>query len=228
MRSILFVITFFILVNGFGQENHKVNLIDYIREIQIWEKNDNNLSLSFWIPISYWGINLTGNPQVPVEIIDQITYTFKDYVFICALNLEINYNGSTLYTNEEDLRKTLSIEDSIGQIYYPLEDSILTPHALYLLQSIKPMFSQMFGEMGVGMHFYFFSIKDQEGNPIIDEYKKGKFTIRHSNKKFVYNLPLLCLLPPKFCPIDSAEMKGNWNYCPFHGLKLQKTDYGAK
>ena len=84
------------------------------------------------------------------------------------------------------------------------------------------MFSQMLGKMGEGMHFYFFNIKDKDGKNIIDEYKKGKFSVLHSNKEFEYQLPLVTLLPSKKCPIDNAEMKGNWNYCPFHGVELKE------
>lgn len=79
----------------------------------------------------------------------------------------------------------------------------------------------MLGQMGDGMHFYLFKVQDENGNPTIDEYKEGSFTVKHSDKEFNYTLPLVALMPSKICTVDQAEMKGNWKYCPFHGNLLK-------
>ena len=73
-----------------------------------------------------------------------------------------------------------------------------------------------------GMHFYFFKVQDEDGKTAIDEYQEGSFTIKHSDKEFSYTLPLVALMPGKKCPVDHAEMKGNWKYCPFHGDLLKE------
>jgi hypothetical protein len=222
MKKLLMVITFLIGFSTFCQENINVDVVDYVREVQIWQKHGNNMSFTFWIPTSYWEIALKDSPSVRQEDAQYFASLFQDYVFICALDFEINTNTTMIYTQEQDLRNSISIVDSKGKKYFPLENDQLSEEVYSVSELLSPMFAQMLGQMGEGMHFYFFEIKDKQGNNIIDEYTKGEFTIKHSNHDFKFQLPLVCLLPPKTCPIDGAEMKGNWNYCPFHGKKLEK------
>lgn len=221
MKKLLMVITFLIGFSSFCQENIKVDVVDYIKEVQIWKKQGNNMSFTFWIPTSYWEIALKDSPSVPPGYVNYISSLFQDYVFICALDLEINTNATMTYTLEQDLRNSISIVDGIGMEYFPLENDQITEEVFLMSETLSPMFAQMLGQMGEGMHFYFFEIKDKQGNNIIDEYTKGEFTVKHSNHDFKFQLPLVCLLPPKTCPKDGAEMKGNWNYCPYHGVKLE-------
>lgn len=220
MRLLFISIAFLLSVAAFSQENYKINLTDYIREIQNWEKHGNNMSLVFWIPTSYWEIALKDSPGVTQETIDLIMATFKDYVFVSALDLNIDSDGTMSFTEEKELRSTISVEDSLGNVYLPLEKSKVSADVISYSELFEPIFAQYMGQMGAGMHIYFFEIKDEQGENLIDEYKTGEFTVNHSNKKFHFQLPLVTLLPPKFCPVDSAVMKGNWNYCPFHGVKL--------
>jgi hypothetical protein len=222
MRIIISAILFIICANTFSQFTKKVDLTEYIREIQIWNKQENNMTLTFWIPSSYWRIALEDSPQVAPELINQIEKAFEDLMVVCALDLDINLDGTMTYTKEQDLRKSILILDSIGNSHFPLTDAQLSPEALAFSEAISPMFAQMLGQMGQGMHFYFFKIKDSNGANVINEYQKGRFTIKHSGKEFEYLLPLVTLLPSKKCPIDGAEMKGNWNFCPIHGVKLEE------
>ncbi len=220
LKTLFISVILCITVSAASQETENVNLIEYIKEVQKWNKQSNEMTLSFWIPNGYWELALKDNPQITQAVINQIKDAFKDYVFVCALDLDINNNGTMSYTPESDLRKTIFIKDNTNKQYDPLDKEEISSDALSLSEAIKPMFAQMLGQMGAGMHFYFFKITDEKGNPTINEYKKGEFTICHSGREFKYNLPLVTLLPPKVCPIDNASMKGNWDYCPFHGVKL--------
>lgn len=204
----------------FGQTNPEVNLTDYIKEVQIWTKEQNNMSHTLWLPTSYWDLALKDNPSIPKQTVTQLKNTFKDYIFLCALDVTINSDGSFSFTSESDLRKSLYLQDSSGTKYYPLNSADISSDAKEFSKMLTPMFSQMLGQFGSGMYFYFFKVKDKKGNNLIDEFKTHDFNIYHSNKSFNYNLPLVALLPPKVCPIDQEEMKGNWLYCPFHGSKL--------
>nr|WP_321409587.1 hypothetical protein [uncultured Carboxylicivirga sp.] len=220
MRTLLLTLTLICSIQLFGQTTPKFDLTAYIHEVQIWDKQDNNMALTWWIPLSYWRMSLEGSPQVTPEVIDQVEQAFENYVVICALDLYINPDGSMRYTSEQDLRKTLSVEDSTGNQYYPLTNAQLSAEALSFSEAIKPMFAQMLGQLGKGMAFYFFEIKDNDGNNVFNEFEEGKLIVKHSARTFTYNLPLVVLLPPKHCPVDGEEMKGNWNYCPIHGAKL--------
>jgi hypothetical protein len=218
----IYTIVFFLSYNTFCQSTKKVELSEYVNEIQKWSKDENKLALTFWIPSSYWSIALQDNPEVNPEMIQQIEMAFQDYVIIIALDMEMNLGSSMVFRKEPEMRKSISIIDYQGNKHFPLKEYELGESALMFKDAIKPMFAQMLGKMGQGMNFYFFKVQDKENNNLINEFEKGKFTVRHSDKEFEYLLPLSTLLPKKKCPVDNVEMNGSWNYCPKHGAKLDK------
>lgn len=212
----------FFNISLFGQIYSNINKEELISELQKWEYNDNDMSLSFWIPTSYWRVTLDGNTQIPPETIKLIESVFENYVFVCAADIQIDNNGIMTFTADSVLRKTISIIDIEGNTYHPLTIDQISSDTKTIIAGIKPMFAQMLGKMGEGMHLYLFEIKDKKKNNIINEMENGGFTIKHSNHEFIWTLPLVTMLPPKYCPIDNEEMKGNWNFCPIHGEKLEK------
>jgi len=216
----LLAFTILLSVSAFSQTNQKVDFTEFIKEVQKWDKNENEVSLTFWIPNTYWHIALANNPKIDEESVANIESLFENYIFVCIADIEITPYGTMNYSDEKTLRKSLSLVDSLGNKYLPLADKQLDPEMVELIDRIRPMFAQMFGQMGEGMNFYLFEVKDKNGKNIIDENEVNNFTIKHSNKSFEYNLPFVSLMAPKACPIDNEEMKGNWNYCPIHGVKL--------
>ncbi|WP_165747769.1 hypothetical protein [Cellulophaga sp. Z1A5H] len=223
MMKIQYVILFLILgvsAPAIGQEEYKVPLTEYIREIQIWKKDGENMTLSFWLPRSYWRIALADNPAVPQEMVRLILETLDDYIFVCALDVAIHLDGSMNFASEETLRNSITVKINEGIPQQPIPENQLDISVRSISETMKPMFENMMGQFGAGMHFYFFENKDENGALLVDEYKEGEFTISHSKNEFQYALPLTTLLPPKYCPVDKAAMKGNWSYSPFHGKML--------
>lgn len=220
MKILLLSITLFYSFTSIGQYNENVNITELIRELQIWEKDDKEMSLTFWIPPSYWAISLKNSPDADEATIDNLNTVFKDVIFICVLDMELHSAGTMTYTSEKNLRRSISIVDAQGNTYSPLKEKELSQSLIRMSNTLKPMFAKMLGQMGEGMQFYFFEVKDAVGNNLINELKEGDFTVKHSNREFYYDLPIVELLAPKNCPTDGAVMKGNWNYCPIHGTKL--------
>lgn len=216
----LLALTILLSVSTFCQTTPKVDVTEFLKEVQKWDKQDDQMAWTFWIPNSYWRIALTDRPNIDGELISSIESMFEDYIFVCVANVDITTIGKLTYPDEKGLRKSLSLVDSLGNKYLPLADKQLDPEMVELIESIRPMFAQMFGQFGEGINFYLFEVKDKDGKNIIDEHEVNTFTIKHSDKSFEFNLPIVSLMAPKACPIDSEEMKGNWNYCPIHGVKL--------
>lgn len=222
MKTFIFISILFFNSSSFGQIYSNINKEELISELQKWEYKGNDMSFSFWIPTSYWRLTLDGNTQIPQETIKLIESVFENYVFVCAADIQVNVNGIMTFTADSILRKTISIMDIEGKTYYPLPSAQISSDTKTIIEGIKPMFAQMLGQMGAGMHLYLFEIKDKKNNNIINEMEEGGFTINHSNHEFTWTLPLVSMLPPKYCPIDNEKMKGNWNFCPIHGEKLKK------
>jgi len=204
-----------------GQVETEVSMTELIREIQQWNKKDNRMSLAWWIPNEYWRIALKGNKQIPQETINQFENVFEDYLMILACDLTINPDGTMSYTTEEEITKSITILDINNKKYFPLAKNQIDEQALTLVENMKPFFSQALGQMGRGIHFYFFKVTDQNGKNLIDAKLQGQFKVSHSDSDFLWRLPLSTLIPPKFCPVDNEKMKGTWSYCPIHGQKLE-------
>lgn len=204
-----------------AQTDEPINITDLVRDTQQWKKVNNRMSFAWWIPTEYWEVVLRDNKQVPPEAIAMIQNVFKDYLMIWACDLEIEPTGSMTFTVEEEIRKTILVVDAHGQTHLPLTESQVGAEPLAITENIKPMLAQAIGQMGKGLHYYFFKIKDEKGANVINATQHGEFTVVHSNSEFHWKLPLPTLMPPKFCPVDKEKMKGNWIYCPVHGQKLE-------
>jgi len=179
------------------------------------------MSLTWWIPNEYWRIVLNDNKQVPQETISQLENVFENYLMIWACDLTINSDGTMNYTTEEEINKSITVLDINNKKYFPLAKNQIDGEALTIAENMKPMFSQALGQLGRGIHFYFFEVTDQNGKNLINAKLQGQFKISHSNSDFHWKLPLSTLVPPKSCPIDGEKMNGTWSYCPFHGQKLE-------
>ncbi len=220
MKNLIFFILLFISFSVFSQEKKKIDITEYIKEVQIWNKEGSKMALTFWIPTSYWRLALEGSPNVTEESIQLIEQTFEAYLFVCVLELTMDAGAEMTFKEESQIRKGLYARAHGNKVLLPLKDKDIPETTLYFMETMKPMFEQMLGQMGKGMHFYLFDNQDKNGNMLVDEYEKGSLIIKHSDHEFNFELPLVILLPDKFCPTDNAVMKGNWNFCPMHGVKL--------
>jgi hypothetical protein len=96
----------------------------------------------------------------------------------------------------------------------------LSAKAQILISQIEPTVAKMFGQFGNGIHLYLFDAHNAGGKPSFDEKTANHFTLSWDQVSFTWRLPFASALPPKYCPVDNEEMKGNWEFCPFHGVKL--------
>jgi hypothetical protein len=221
MKILVFSIFILFSVKSFSQENKKVEMMEFIKELQIWQKDGRDMALTFWIPTSYWRIALEDSPNTSEETIQIIEEAFEDYLLVCVLQFDMSENGIMTFKDENSIRKGLYVSDKDGKKLPLIKDKDISESTFSIIESFKPLFSKMFGQMGDGMHFYLFDNLDKNGYEIIDENKKGALLVHHSEYDFRFNLPLATLLPDKHCPVDNAAMKGNWDFCPFHGMELE-------
>lgn len=215
---------FYCSSSSFCQEEYNVDFDQFIEEIQHTTKDEGDMKLIFWVPLEYWRIVTKDDDKILPEQIDEIQNDIKDYILIWAYDLSIGPYGSLNFQSEEQIRDSLKIIDENKNEYFPINEDQIDPGALLVALRMKPLFSQSMGEFGRGLHYFFFKVKDSEGRNIIQASMSNDFKVVLRNQEFHWSLPLPSLLPPKYCPIDGVQMKGNWMYCPFHGelLKDQK------
>ncbi len=223
VKQIRVVILCFVLSYGFslfGQADTEIEMRDFIRESQQWSRPENKVTMVWWIPTSHWRISMANKPSISNDVKDYIENTFKDVVFVCVLDGTFDSESNFKYTDEATMRKNISIIDEKKNVYFPLTEDQMSLDIKEVSANLKPALASSLGEMGVNLSFYYFKIKDSNGKNIYNEKEKGELIINFFNKEYKWILPMISLLPPKYCPIDNDKMKGNWKYCPFHGIKL--------
>jgi hypothetical protein len=205
---------------GFSQAALKnISVDEVLEEIFKTENNLDSLKMVVWFPTEFWYLANKDTPDfdtIAVQIIEDLA---KDYVIIGALDGILSTEGS-LYKNETQLKKVIQLIDQNEKAYFPLSEMQVPKSLTNIIGSMKPMFTNMIGEMGAGLNFYFFNVKDGNEMKLISATREGKFTIKLDSVLFSYNLPLTAFLPQKFRPHDQSKMKPQWIYCPFHGNKL--------
>ena len=219
IRSICFAFVLFLAYNLKAQSDY--NIKEYMEDMQRWERDNDVMSLSLWMPNGYWRVALEEYAAIPDEVIDLVETTLEDYVFICAADITVSLGGAMTARGEEALRNDIKIIDANGKEYVPLSQSEISDQTMLFVDQFRPTLVQMLGQFGEGLQIFLFQIKDEEGHNLISEVKEGRFSVVHSGHEFIYDLPLPSFLPPKTCPIDKEKMRGNWTYCPFHGTELK-------
>ncbi|HLT81430.1 MAG TPA: hypothetical protein VKZ86_10395 [Cyclobacteriaceae bacterium] len=221
MKVLLLAFLLSIPLTTIGQTETEVSLMDLMREIQQWNKRDNKMSMVWWIPTEYWRISLKDYGGISQETIEQVEILFEDYLVLWACDLSVNPDGTMNFASEEEIGKSITVLVGDSLEYFPLADDQIDAEVLTVAESMKPIFAQTLGQMGQGLHYYFFKVKDEDGKNLVQAKRKGEFKVSHSNAEFFWKLPLVTLMPPKFCPVDKEKMNGSWNYCPVHGKMLE-------
>lgn len=204
-----------------AQESKKVDIIEYIQELQKWKKEANSMSLTWVLPEEYWGIALRDQQQFSEDLISQFEDVFKGKILVGTINMTIENFGYPRFKSKDEIKESIVLIDKNGDEHYPLDEDLIHEDIQNILELIKPFLSQNMGRLGEGLSFFVFenSLENSQGD-IFKSDEEGGFEIRHSGEEFDYLFPLSAMVPPKYCPVDNRKMKGNWNFCPVHGDEL--------
>ena len=206
-----------------AQEDTLRQISDYVKEIQQVEDNNNGFQMAFWLPWQYWetAVRQTAKGK-PLQASSLRTIdAMKNYnIFIVV---ESQKNGlSFTYPPENQIRDSLvlTVNDSIK--LHPLADKDLPDEMKKLIEILKPVMQQSFGQMGENLNFFVFNNLDEKNKYYFDAGKPGRFKIQWDYRtSFYWRLPLDVLTPPKYCPLDNEKLSGKFIYCPYHGKKLE-------
>lgn len=210
LKTILSFILFVYQIS-FAQQ-HNVDIVDFIKEIQIIKKVDSNMKMVWWIPTEYWNISTKGSPLATKEALEEIENAIGDYTIFAALDGDIGVGR----INYKDTVK-IKIVVPNNEEFLPMENDEISKETKNILRTLKPVFVNMIGDMGRNLNFYVFQNMDSAGNRILTPQNNGSFTVKLNDEDFQWILPLDSFVPKKKCPIDKKEMSGSWNYCPWHG-----------
>ena len=202
-----------------AQKAVSVNSSDLVAECM---KNAGELpakQMAIWFPYNFWQL-IWEKANINPDLIREISNEMSNYLMFAVVDYTVSGTNIS-FKSEEVIRKSILLIDSSKVMYRPLEEKDITPNAARLMGAIQPMMAQLLGQFGEGMRIFLFDAKKINGKPAIDIATPNRFSLRWDQTTLKWNMPFASILPAKHCPADGEEMKGNWTYCPFHGLKLE-------
>jgi hypothetical protein len=195
-----------------------MNSNDFIMECM---KNGGEIphkEMVLWFPSDFWRI-IGGQMKIPPETVTTLVTEMDKYLMFCVIDYSL-VNQQLVFRTEDEIRPSLKLIDSAKVIYMPLADKDISPLALQMITQMQPAIAKILGQFGDGMRIFLFDGRNASGNPSFDEKKPNRFIITWDQVSFTWRLPFASVLPVKYCPVDNEPMKGNWMYCPFHGVAL--------
>lgn len=219
MKCFVLCFLLFFSLPSFSQIDSDVSINDFMKEIMSSNTEGRHTQLVLWMPTQYWKV-MGGSMKVDPKSIELIQSWVKDYVIIAAADGQVMEGGVVHFKPQSELKELITLVDSTGKVFTSLAENDLPEEVASLAAILKPVFNNLLGAFGEGTHLFVFKAIDSKGHRVIDAEKKGRFTVPLNGMKNTFVLPLPSLVPPKYCPVDSAKMNGTWTYCPYHGTKL--------
>jgi hypothetical protein len=199
---------------------HKVNLNDLTKDILINASDQDEVLTLEWLPIEFWEVILGRSSMLTPEFAQEFIAAFGSYNIIVVVSGKVGAFGGITYKAEDDMRSSISVVDSDGQAYLPIDVSEISVDLKNFLDTLKPIMANMLGPMGKNMNPFLFPGKNSQGERLFDPRKDGRLTVRMGEREFKWRLPLGSLLPAKVCPKCGETFSGAYRFCPWDGSAL--------
>ncbi len=195
---------------------------ELLRETQLGVDVNSRTGLVWWVPFDFWVISGEKNGTSPDRVRKNLA-ALRDYTIVGSFVAKVSSLGSFDYITPEELQKKTFIRDSAGQEYAAVE---VKGDAKNLADIIKPMLTNAMGRAGENFVMMFFPARRKDGQPIVDASAKGQFSVvlkdvtGEPETIFLWRTPLTSISPPRYCPVGKERVHADWDYCPWHGVKL--------
>lgn len=222
IKNILGLLLIVVVGNLQAQQKRDLKEVDLdamLNETQIVSDDEDYVDLIWWIPTEYWKAVYAQDSSIPEDEATQMTSLLKDYDIVAAVRGKIGYFGGVTFQDEASIRNDLLFEYD-GVTYDAMDTKDLAPDLKSFIDIMRPMFSNMMGNMGENLYFVVYQDGASNGG-IVDPYGDKQLTLTLSDFSDTLQFPLSSLLQPKKCPKDGALYNGKWEYCPFHGNALE-------
>ena len=206
-----------------SSESHfRVDVDRLINETQQAIRGEEYSGLVWWLPEEFFKASMQRQGMQEEMIAEEVKPMGANTIIVVAVARLASFG--LIYVSSTDIRSNLILRDSNGNDYPPLDE---TPSELSMMPTLfKSLFSQMLGQLGEHLEFFFFPAKNKEGEALADAKLEGSFSLvikdiaGPGESVYEWNLPLTSALPPKFCPVGGEQVEANWTYCPWHGSPL--------
>lgn len=207
------------------EKKDRHDLIALMNECQKMSDDPGVIAIVQWIPKEWWQLTLerAGVPDVRIK---EVLELFDPYMTFIMVHGRISSSGLPTFTSKSLLQDHVFLEDKAGHPYKPIDDEDVESGVRNAIIMIKPIFSNMLGQMGDNMNFFLFPAQTKDKEKAYEATREGEFAIRFKgvpdagDQIFQWTLPLSSLVPAKICPKCRKKENGSWNYCPWCGSPL--------
>ena len=221
MRRIVSFFSLIILSHFAFSQDFQPSVNDLVEETQRSTGDADKLRLVWWVPVEFWEVSLASDPSMTKEQLTEFIDVLDDYTMIGVIEGTVGPFGGITYESRNAIKEELTITSTMGTVLRPLDDDDINPDAQNLLDMLKPIFSNMLGNMGENLQMMLFEGYESGLDRVADPKKEGVFKVQVFEETLEWKLPLGSLMPPKTCPVDGQLLNGAWLYCPWHGKKLE-------
>ncbi len=190
-----------------------------IRDLTLTRNVDGKLTISMWMPDEFWRIALKSSGRMTDKGISDYIAMMHPYTFIAVMDAQRGITNFR-YTDADTLINESTIEDSRGSTYRPLAPDSVSEDIRNLIQTLRPLLTNMMGVMGQHMEFFVFPSVDDGGHLIADPMSDGFLTLHVGDAAMRYRLPIGSMLPPAFDQKTGESFPGSYHFNPYTGGKL--------
>ena len=196
---------------------------DVLRETQLTISAPGYSGLIWWIPYEFWGRSAAKAGHAP-ENGREAFKALKDYTVVGIMVAKVSPLGSFEYLTPADLQKQTFVRDANGNEYPAMAD--VSGDAKMVGDLMRPILANALGRAGENFAMLFFAGRDRTGKQIADAVSKGQFSIvlkdavGEPETIYQWRTPLTAFTPPRYCPVGKERLHANWDYCPWHGVKI--------
>lgn len=209
--KLLCILLLFTCSTVFSQvKNDSPDLMSLAKEVILRSKTKENIKQVFWFPLIYWKLSFNDSQYKGNSIIEEIYTTLEDYEIFVVTDVRVSTYSGIIKNDIEDFKLNIA-----GKDYNPV--TVLPERLSMLIGYLKPTFKQMLGQMGESIEVFVF---DNHDKTIPSPYEKSEFSVNINSTILTYKLPFPELVMKKTCPKDNEKLNGSWEYCPWHGTKL--------
>ncbi len=197
-----------------------------INETQV-SSSDEGITLVWWIPQEFWSVALHQDSSLSVANREEMLRILEPYFMLAVIQGELSSFGGARFYDEATVEQNLTVafEDDRGRVETFTTLQQIPPDIEILQSTIRPMLSQMMGNMGQNFHFFTFTNVNEGEKPQISAYETGTIQVKLagigkiSDSEFEIELPLNSLFVPRVCP-NGKEAHVSWTFCPWDGTRL--------
>jgi hypothetical protein len=187
------------------------------------EEGATHVANFWWLPPEYWvqsakELELAPDEQAKVEKL------FHDYVIVAAIDADLSEKHKPILAPIAEIVKRSRFSRG-GETLQVLRE--VNPEVSKLVPTLVYLLRVSLGPLGEGLRLLPLSNLDAKGTPILSSTTPGelelefRFTEDGPAHEFRWHAPLTSVAGTRKCPKGGEPLEASWNYCPWHGVKLE-------